>query len=77
MDPRQLDDETLAAMADANQAGMGSWKWREEQTRRAEIRCERGEYGEMHDASWYDSRQSEAQWLGEIGADVAPFWPER
>ena len=38
-----------------------------ELARRAEIRMERQEYGEMHDASWYRSRQTEEQWLAEMG----------
>lgn len=73
-DLRQMDDEGLDELATMLQ-DFGSYGWtsalgqrlQAEQARRAEIRMERGEYGEAHDAWWYNSRQTEEQWLAEVG----------
>lgn len=74
---RQLDDESLEELSGANQGGVGSWMFRDELARRAEIRINRvfdgtlsqAAVGEKHDASWYNSRQTEEQWLQEVGAE--------
>ena len=56
--------------SDLPKSSFGEWadKVNAEAARRAEIRINRGEYGEKHDASWYESRQTEEQFLSEIGA---------
>lgn len=69
--PRNWDDEALAAVSDGfERVGLGATfaEVRAEMARRAEIRLVRGEYG-SHDASWYESRQTEEQWLQEMGED--------
>lgn len=72
--PRTFDDETLDA-ATASWIGRASdepvlidWfaKVDAEAKRRAEIRLARGEHGQ-HGASWYESRQTEEQFLEEMG----------
>lgn len=62
---RTWDDEALEqALSDETLSLAGL----REMQRRASIRLERREYGELHDASWYESRQTEEQWLAEVGA---------
>jgi hypothetical protein len=71
-----MDDEELAEwtsiLRDANLAGSNADKLvRAEEAKRAEIRIARGEYGATHDASWYNSRQTEEQFLDEAYGEGA------
>lgn len=80
-DLRQMDDEGIEEMA-ALVGEFGAYGWSTplgqrvaaEQARRAEIRLCRGEMGEAHDASWYESRQTLDQWLDEQGPRCESGW---
>jgi hypothetical protein len=78
---RQLDDEDLEATLDWSVNLATRTAVRFEIARRAEIKLNRGmdaQYGPnpfgftvgdvsaKHDASWYESRQTEEQWLSEV-----------
>lgn len=81
--PETFDDETLDAAVDSRIARASGdpvlveWFGRvdAEAARRAEIRLERGEYGHDHDAAWYASRQTEAQWFAELGHEAGHGCP--
>lgn len=72
---RQLDDEAIDELLRTTACG-GANVIAETQ-RRAEIRVNRVIYGTItqdeayakHDAAWYDSRQTEEQWLAEMNGD--------
>lgn len=73
---RRLDDEDLdeamqmVAKAGGLLAGRMADLVNAEIAKRAEIRIMRGTPAvEKHDADWYASRQTEEQWLAEIGED--------
>lgn len=88
IDIRTLDDEDLEVVHRASLAvGAEIEDWQtqvqREVARRAEIRVSRiyfgAEYGfaasnvvGSHDASWYESRQTEEQFLQEMGVDEDP-----
>ena len=68
-----VDDEELYSIAGLTPIGPATRQLRDialaECARRAEIRINREEYGGLHDASWNNSRQTEAQWLSEMGVE--------